>query len=51
MTVADYSNMEIENLCKDLKDLAEKHMPEMSANVHEKLWNLIQGLEHDNEVK
>ena len=36
-----------ETIVIDLKNLAENMKSEMSANVHEHIWNMIQGIEHD----
>ena len=38
---------DIETIVIDLKNLAENMKSEMSVNVHEQIWNLIQSIEHD----
>jgi len=38
---------DIESITIELKNLAENMKAEMSANVHEYIWNMIQGIEHD----
>ena len=50
--------MEVNKLVKDvgsiineLKNLAEEMKSEMSANVYEYIWNMIQGIEHDFKPK
>ena len=37
---------DVESIIEELKSLAEDKKAEMSANVHEYIWNMIQGLKH-----
>jgi len=37
---------DVEVIVNELKSLAENKKAEMSANVYEYIWNMIQGLEH-----
>ena len=38
---------DIESITIELKNLAEERKSEMSANVHDYIWNMIQTIEHD----
>ncbi len=39
--------IDVERFTNELKSLAEEKKAEMSANVYEYIWNMIQGIEHD----
>ena len=40
---------DINSIANELRSLAENKKAEMSANVYEYIWNMIQGIEHDIE--
>jgi len=43
--------MSEETIMNELKSLAEDKKAEMSVNVHEYLWHMIQGIEYDIKEK
>ncbi len=38
---------DVKSIVNELKSLAEEKKSEMSANVYEYIWNMIQGIEHE----
>ncbi len=46
MNQKDYKKIDVERVTNELKMLAEDKKSEMSANVYEYIWNMVQGLEH-----
>lgn len=39
------------DIVNELKNFAEDNKQEMSVNVYNGIWNIIQSIEHENEIK
>lgn len=38
------------DIANELKNFAESYKAEMSVNVYNYIWNIIQSIEHDEEI-